>query len=343
MQSPRGIEIFGVGAILLFFSFSLTGGFIADDWAMIVDNEDKMKGIAALVRFFTEGVWKSSNYTLGDDSLYRPLWLTWHFLVYQAAGENALIWRLSNIVLHSLNLVLLLRLAGEAFPHSKPLERLACGLVFALHPAVVHNVAWITASTDLLMGAFSLSAILCFIRGRRLNSMGYLAASALLYAGALFSKEPAILLPLVMLAWDLSDQTDRGKDFRRKYFFYFLSGAFALLYLLIRNGIVLQGAMPAESFVFDGPSLLRLAEYALRYAGLAVIPWPVPYFMEHPQVGFLRNPSILHQLIAGGVFLAILITALFRGKAARFALILSCVTIAAPLALALHAKGLFGP
>ena len=343
LESPRGIEIVGVGAIFLFFSFSLTGGFVADDWAMIVDNSDKMTGAAALVRFFTEGVWKSSNYSLGDDSLYRPLWLTWHFLVYQVAEENALIWHLSNIALHSLNLVLLLRLAEETFPQSKPLERLACGLIFALHPAVVQNVAWITASTDLLMGAFSLSAILCFIRGRHLDSTGYLVASALLYAGALFSKEPAILLPLVMLAWDVFHRSERHNGFRQQYLFYFIAGAFAFLYLAIRNQIVVQGAIPAESFAFDGASLVRLAEYALRYAGLAVIPWPVPYYMEHPRTGFFQDPSTMHQLISGAGFLAILTVALFRAKAARFAVILCCVAIAAPLALALHDKGLFGP
>lgn len=75
-------------AVATLYSASLSGGFLADDWAMIAGNEEQMRGFAALRRFFTGGMWESSNLERVDTALYRPVWLVWNFALYNLVGED---------------------------------------------------------------------------------------------------------------------------------------------------------------------------------------------------------------------------------------------------------------
>lgn len=336
-------EIFAVAVVIILYSMSLTGEFIADDWGMIDNNADKMTGLDSIVRFFSAGVWNSSNMNFEDTNRYRPFWLLWQFFIYQIAEENVFIWRLSNLVLHALNMILVVRLTGAIFPSTNNLERMFAGLIFALHPAATHSVALITGSTDVVMATFALGAMLFYIRAREEGRYIYLVASLFCYGAALFTKEPAIVLPAVLLAWEIFVFLGDKSSMRSRIGVYFSFGLIAGLYLFARS-FALDGESPdAGAFISDGQSLLRTFEYALRYAGMAAAPWPVPFFVKHPDASFMSDPLAIHQMIIGVGATILMMVAFLKSKTARFAIIWTALFCAAPIALALHSTGMFGP
>ena len=78
---------------------------------------------------------------------------------------------------------------------------LIAALIFGLHPALIESVAWISGVTDPLLAVCLVPAFLAFLNWREGRAPRWLAASLVLYALALMSKEPAIVLgPLISLA-----------------------------------------------------------------------------------------------------------------------------------------------
>ncbi|MEJ2720766.1 MAG: tetratricopeptide repeat protein, partial [bacterium] len=81
---------------------------------------------------------------------------------------------------------------------------LASALLFAVHPVHTEAVAWISGRADVLVTLWSLVSLSCYVLSRRHRSYPLLAASLLAaslfaFALALFSKETAMCLPLLIL------------------------------------------------------------------------------------------------------------------------------------------------
>src|SRR5215212_2296458 len=84
---------------------------------------------------------------------------------------------------------------GEASAPDAP-EASGAGLVFAIHPAHVESVSWISGITDPLAALFYLPALLWYVRHRQegggLGGRG-LALSIAFFALSLLCKETAIV------------------------------------------------------------------------------------------------------------------------------------------------------
>lgn len=329
-----------VAVAALYFP-SLSGGFISDDWAMIVGNEERMRGLAALRRFFGAGVWESTNTGLQDTALYRPVWLVWNFALYNLFAEDPFYWRVASLALHIVNTLLVASLLGVLFPAMTRLEQAVGALIFAFHPVKPQSVAWIAGSTDLLLASFFVAAVLLFLRYRRNGNPWALAGTVLCYCGAVLTKEPGIVLPAVLLAADLwvVEAPREGGRPRPWLGIYSLLGAVALGYLALR-GAVLGGTLQGEdNFVLSGETLSRLLEYGLSYLHLFVLPWPVPFYFRHVAGGIAGHVTYA----VGALVFSILIVALWRGRAVRVAALWIGLTLAVPLVLALHNLGVFAP
>jgi tetratricopeptide (TPR) repeat protein len=109
---------------------------------------------------------------------------------------------LTNCLLHAANAALVLLLARAAI--GAGWGALFAGLLFALHPVHVESVAFVSGRTDLWAALFCLMAALAWVRGRAAAGApaGLLAAGAASLLLAALSKEVALMLPLVLLAWD---------------------------------------------------------------------------------------------------------------------------------------------
>ena len=159
--------------------------------------------------------WMFSTFYMSN---YRPL--TWVSL-----GADYLLWgmipfgyHLTSLLIHGANTLLLyfvtLRLFTAAFTGPAAPERLAlkmaaafAALLFGVHPLRVEAVAWASARNDVLGGLFFLSAILCYLRyAAALESdrtRAWMMASVVMYALSLFSKGTGMILPVVLLVFDV--------------------------------------------------------------------------------------------------------------------------------------------
>ncbi|MDX8398930.1 MAG: tetratricopeptide repeat protein [Gallionellaceae bacterium] len=139
---------------------------------------------------------------------YTSIGFTWVF-----AGENPALFRLGNLLLHGMNvllLLLLLRLWISLFVVGESKEKLAAwgawlgALVFACHPLAVYGVGYLVERSMLMATLFSLVMQLAYLRGLLENNKKYLVLAVAAYFLAVYSKEhsvmaPAILLPLTWL------------------------------------------------------------------------------------------------------------------------------------------------
>ena len=159
---------------------------------------------------------------LGPEQL-RWMWTTFHMghyipLSWMTLGADYLVWgmdprgyHLTNLVLHSVNAVLLYHLTRRLILRAQPqrfatetpvvLAALFAALLFAVHPLRVESVAWITERRDGLSLLFMLATILAYLRfveGAARRRAHYVLAVAL-FACALLSKAIAMVTPGLLL------------------------------------------------------------------------------------------------------------------------------------------------
>ena len=75
--------------------------------------------------------------------------------------------------------------------------------MFAAHPVHAEAVAWITARADLLAALGCLTSFYGIVRYRAWNGPAWLALAWCAYVAGIFSKEFCLVLPLLVLTFDL--------------------------------------------------------------------------------------------------------------------------------------------
>ncbi len=169
---------------------TLAFGFVCDDAEQIVTAQPHYTW-SALPSYFTTDVWSYTAFV--KSNYYRPGFLVWLLLDSRLFGLDTVLWHASVLALH-LAATLLFYLLARRISADVAVAG-AAALLFGLHPSHVEAVAWLSGSTETVFAVLALASILCHIRGWR-------AAALLLFAAALFSKETAIVLPLLLAACD---------------------------------------------------------------------------------------------------------------------------------------------
>ena len=134
---------------------------------------------------------------------YSPFHLLSYMLDYAVAGANALVFHLSNNLWAGLvaGFVFLVALGLTA----RRTIAVAAGALFALHPAHVEAIAWISSRKDLVAAAFALPSFLAYLHYRQGGPTArrwYLAA-VLLFMVAVTGKLSVAVLPAVFLTYDV--------------------------------------------------------------------------------------------------------------------------------------------
>ncbi len=135
---------------------------------------------------------------------YAPLNLLSYALdVAVAKGKNAAATHLSNVLWHGFVVCMAYLLAFTLRPRVLPAA--AAATLFLLHPAHVEVVAWVSSRKDLVATGFAVLAMAAYLRyRRRFRRCGWWYASSLLaFLLASAGKQSVLLLPAVMLLWDL--------------------------------------------------------------------------------------------------------------------------------------------
>lgn len=124
-------------------------------------------------------------------------------------GGHPLAFHLGNLAVHLVDVVLVVRLVGLALHDRRDpaavLGTAAAAVVFALHPLQTEAVTYVSGRSSSLSTMFVLLATLTWVRGVRSGSrLRTWAVAPLLLGSAALTKETAAVLPLGLLAWDLT-------------------------------------------------------------------------------------------------------------------------------------------
>lgn len=143
---------------------------------------------------------------------YTTLGVTWVFF-----GENPPVFRMQNLLLHGMNVLLLLlvlRLWISLFVAEPAGRKMANwgawlgALVFACHPLAVYGVGYLVQRSILMATLFTLVLHLAYFRGLLEGNRRYMALAVAAYFLAVFSKEHSLLVPAILLpmSWVLREK-----------------------------------------------------------------------------------------------------------------------------------------
>lgn len=154
-------------------------------------------------------------------------------------------------------------------------------LLFTLHPVAVYAVAYLVQRTILFATLFSLLALWSYLQGLiHANAKGWLFASVFFYAAAVFSKEHAIALPMVMLAMTMLLRAPSRKLWKDLWWVYALCGMVSVYIVLASKGVLgakyemyaegmLENVRPEYAYPL---SLLTQATLFFKYVGTWLLP-----------------------------------------------------------------------
>jgi len=184
-----------IAASFLAYGSTLLSGYSWDDGSVIGDNRF-VHNWRNLPLVFSQKYVR----TFGE-ATYRPIVTLTYFIdgaVWRAhpAGGHAF-----NLVLHTLNAVLVYLLA-QRFA-SRRLAAGVAGILFAVHPILSEVVNQVSFREDLLCASFALGCALCFFKHQNDRPNGFRRHiwGSIFLTLALFSKEMALSLPLVLVIY----------------------------------------------------------------------------------------------------------------------------------------------
>lgn len=129
---------------------------------------------------------------------FRPVSQASLFANLHIAAPHPFTFRLTSLALHLLVVAVAFVLARLMLGDGT--AAFLSTLAFALAPKVnTIAVLWVSARPELLMSLFALGAVICWIRWDRGDGRGWFGGAVTCYVLAALSKEPIVLLPILLL------------------------------------------------------------------------------------------------------------------------------------------------
>lgn len=314
-------------AVLTVYANGLAGDFVADDWPMVVQNE-KLASVRHLPSFFSGGVWRNSSLRLPDAYFFRPFFLVYLFLNFQAWGAAPLGYHIVSVLVHLANSLLVLVLIRRTLGRDRLVPALGGALLFAVHPVHAEAVNWISGGApDLLLTFFFLLSFFLYLLFREKQRSLFYVLSLISFAFALLCKETAVLFPFVIAGYELL--RDGRVDLRR---FGVLLAVLAA-YFGARS---LALGKVAGSLVCSAAGFRNLLEFSAAYLKLLVVPWPQAFYLVHPGRSVIAPGWMVFGIGAG---CAMVLSAL-RDRNARLGMLMLVLALAPPLALSFNVNAL---
>ena len=260
--------IFLIAALGAFvYRNSLSGPFLTDDYYTIVRNFP-LRDLSNTREIVSQNLFASAG--KATSSYFRPLTQLTFALDYQLWGLNPKGYRATNIAAHLINGALLFFLAQRWL---SLMPAALVGLLFAVHPANVQAIAYISSRSDPLFVLFSILTVCLWVADKpTLRPMSWL-----FFLLALFSKEPAVVTPGLILLIDLASTrslADAKAVLIRSWHGYLGFAAVFLVYLAIRVWLLGYPLLmeKEESFLSGGSGLLLAFKLLGKYLTLFFFP-----------------------------------------------------------------------
>jgi tetratricopeptide (TPR) repeat protein len=259
---------------------ALRGAFINDDYSLVVNhpylNPFNRENLIAILDPFSDAAIHHSN--------YQPVTLLLYALEKALFGSDTLGYHVVNAAIHALGCVLLTALLiATRIPR---LASLLAGLVFAVHPANLEAVAWISQlKTD---------AALAFALGAVLSQRRHPALALALFALGLLTKASAMAaLPMAAaLSWS---RRDAGKQW------VWLAGWVVVAGLYAIPELGAQVAIDASPYPDRWVQIRSMVALWGRYLAMAATSYGVSPFQEPGPVDSILDPWWIGGLLAAAL------------------------------------------
>jgi hypothetical protein len=302
-RARRAGLILVVALALAAHARALGGGFVIDDRRFVTENA-ALEGMPDPVRIVVDPCTADPS---RPADIYRPL-RTLDFAVGLGLfGRDPRPWHAESWLLHAavaaLLYLLLIRLG------CRPAAAAAGAAFFALHPATVEPVAWVSARADLLAALFALAAAHAWLRSR--GPDGWFCSACGLGLLACLSKESAVVFPAVLLAADLARAEAGPREAwarRGRYVLpVLLAGGYALAATaLIRASQGRVGHLAGwwgGSYGANLATAARAAAYGILHVAFPARPsfdWFLPASRGLPEPGAVAAALLVLGLVAAG-------------------------------------------
>ncbi|RMG41025.1 MAG: hypothetical protein D6719_09555 [Candidatus Dadabacteria bacterium] len=187
-------------------------------------------------------------------NLYRPLTTLTYQLNKVSGGDNPAFYHLFNILLYALVCFLVFKLYSLNF---KSLNfAFVCCSIFVVHPVHVEAVANIVGRAELLAAFFGILSVLLAANYLKNSKNLFLFLSALFFLLALFSKESALTLLLILPLYSFYHLRKENCSADRQYI------VFGVLSLLLTTSLylILRKAALGDQFLMSGDGKTIYAE-----------------------------------------------------------------------------------
>jgi hypothetical protein len=279
--------LFLISAVLYFQTTSFDFQFTWDDGTYVVNNPH-------ITQFTFTNI--AHLFDRPYEGLYGPIQMLTYMIDYRNWGMDPFGYHLSNLLIHSANVVLaflmLRKLTGEFT------LAVFAALVFAVHPLNVENVAWIAERKTLVSAFFVLLTWLSYLHYRQAPGRPKLAyaVSLVAYLLAVFAKGTVIGLPIILVCyeWLLRDGKERRFGPVAPYFIISCLAAAATLWATLSTDVVGGDRGPPITIAFlFGLVYPTMLPVWWEYIRLLLFPVGLSaYYIPVPRVSFL-DPVVL--------------------------------------------------
>ncbi len=306
-----------LGAILLlaFFLYlpSASYRFVSDDIQQIEYNP-RLTSWAYLPGYFTQPLWAQDPQV--PATYYRPLFLVWLRISRVVFGPPQPDYHIASILAELVAIacvfLLLWRLTGSV--NGATLG----SALFAVHPIQTESVAWLSASSDVLLAIFLVLTIYFFAAGKSQISI----ASLLFAAMAMFTKEIGVMAPLLVFVFAWTRSSLKQAAMRTLPYL-----GVAAVYLALR-GYALNGMAHTGETMSPGSVVLTWPMVLLQYALHVVWPARLSLCYYTPVVTSIWPLLLLILAVAAIVWLLS-----FANRDVRFGAVWIALTLLPALAL----------
>ena len=267
----RTYLLLGFIVFLVYFN-SLFNPFIWDDIHLVVQNP-YIKNFLNFPHYFTQDVFRG-----GSSNFYRPMQTIFYAIVYHIAGVKPWAFHLLNIILHSINTILVFILVKKLYG-----EKIAffSSLLFGVHPLNTEAITYISGTADPLFFLFCLLSIIFFLRERYFLSYLFFIISFL-------SKEIGVITPFYLLVILYGRGEENKKNIKTIIPFFLI----IILYVVFRfNFTNVSQKIPIS---FRNRFLTSFKSYLL-YLSLIIFPYKLHmerslnWVLKFTDIGFLSG------------------------------------------------------
>lgn len=326
------------------YTNTLKNGFVLDDEDVII-NSPLIKDFNNVNKLFDR-----DYFYLSGEMSYRPVVTLSYFTDYKLSGLKPWGYHLTNILLHATNSILLyfflslIVRPSAVKTHKQPLPQpirdipLLISLLFVAHPILTEAVNVPSYREDLLVFLFYIGALNLYLSIRsstisqsRLLIPALYLLSCILYLLALFSKEMAVTLPLMVYCYEWIYTDKRGNKnsiFLNPYNIGYFGITFIYIYIRFyyfhNPASLVEVYAPAWGFA---ERLLTIPLLILNYMKLSI--FPISLSSDHiiDPVRSVSSFLFIAPVIIVSSLLAIAITVRSRKKEIAFGILYFFITL----------------